>query len=339
MSGLYEKNLNTNEGTSYYFAGSQRVAMRETTSSSDTVYYFVADHPKRSEGGSTSVTLNASGNKIDEMKYYPFGETRSGGTPTDRRFIPLQGTGRPTCRNRPRQPVRLRREILLARAGRFLSADTIVPNPSNPQSLNRFSYVRNNPLKYTDPTGHIEKYDDGGGEPITCQQTNTCVTFGEYFENVILPVAAFFFDGAEYAELFNQCRKGECTAGDVLLTLIPTGIGKVFKGGSKALGLADNLPMGAVDDLPLGAADDVVQNGLRGIDTWGNPKTLAKHFSDHGSDFGAKTAEEYAQQASDFLQVSQANKLPTKIDADGIIRVYDQSTNTFAAYNPNGTTK
>ncbi|CAG0953427.1 hypothetical protein ANRL4_00220 [Anaerolineae bacterium] len=145
-----------------------------------------------------------------------------------------------------------------------MSADTIVPDPSNPQSLNRFSYVRNHPLKYTDPTGHIERYDEGGGGGLTCQQTNTCVTFGEYFENVILPVAAFFFDGAEYAELFNQCRKGECTAGDVLLTLIPTGIGKVFKGGSKALGLADNLPMGAVDDLPLGTADGVGSKLLLG---------------------------------------------------------------------------
>jgi RHS repeat-associated protein len=38
--------------------------------------------------------------------------------------------------------------------GRFISADTIVPNPSNPQSLNRFSYTHNNPVKYTDPTGH-----------------------------------------------------------------------------------------------------------------------------------------------------------------------------------------
>jgi RHS repeat-associated protein len=38
--------------------------------------------------------------------------------------------------------------------GRFLSADTIVPNPYNPQHLNRFSYVTNNPLKYIDPSGH-----------------------------------------------------------------------------------------------------------------------------------------------------------------------------------------
>ena len=38
--------------------------------------------------------------------------------------------------------------------GRFLSADTIVPNAHNPQDLNRFSYVRNNPIRYNDPTGH-----------------------------------------------------------------------------------------------------------------------------------------------------------------------------------------
>ncbi len=40
--------------------------------------------------------------------------------------------------------------------GRFLSADTIVPNPTNPQSLNRYSYTRNSPLNLTDPTGHRE---------------------------------------------------------------------------------------------------------------------------------------------------------------------------------------
>ncbi|MBC7250364.1 MAG: RHS repeat-associated core domain-containing protein [Anaerolineae bacterium] len=38
--------------------------------------------------------------------------------------------------------------------GRFISADTLVPNPGNPQDLNRYAYVRNNPLRYTDPSGH-----------------------------------------------------------------------------------------------------------------------------------------------------------------------------------------
>jgi len=35
---------------------------------------------------------------------------------------------------------------------RFVQADTLVPEPGNPQSLNRYAYVLNNPLKYTDPT-------------------------------------------------------------------------------------------------------------------------------------------------------------------------------------------
>ncbi len=41
--------------------------------------------------------------------------------------------------------------------GRFISADSIVPDPMNPQSLNRYSYCLNNPLKYTDPSGHLMK--------------------------------------------------------------------------------------------------------------------------------------------------------------------------------------
>jgi len=40
--------------------------------------------------------------------------------------------------------------------GRFVQADTIVPNPASPQDLNRYAYVRNNPLRYTDPSGHME---------------------------------------------------------------------------------------------------------------------------------------------------------------------------------------
>jgi hypothetical protein len=80
------------------------------------------------------------------------------------------------------------------------------------------------------------------------------------------------------------------------------------------------------------------RSGLSAAESWGRPETLADHFNRHGADFGATSAEQYAQQASRFLQESQANGLPTKIDSKGIIRVYDPKTNTFGAYNPNGTT-
>jgi len=42
--------------------------------------------------------------------------------------------------------------------GRFISADPHVTNPKNGQNYNRYSYVLNNPLKRTDPTG----FDDTG---------------------------------------------------------------------------------------------------------------------------------------------------------------------------------
>lgn len=38
---------------------------------------------------------------------------------------------------------------------RFLQPDTIIPDLSNPQSWNRFSYVENNPIIKNDPTGHF----------------------------------------------------------------------------------------------------------------------------------------------------------------------------------------
>jgi hypothetical protein len=46
--------------------------------------------------------------------------------------------------------------------GRFTSADTVVPDPEYSQDYNRYSYVRNNPLRYTDPTGH---------NPLACALT------------------------------------------------------------------------------------------------------------------------------------------------------------------------
>lgn len=38
--------------------------------------------------------------------------------------------------------------------GRFISADPIVQGPQDPQTLNRYAYVQNNPLNKVDPDGH-----------------------------------------------------------------------------------------------------------------------------------------------------------------------------------------
>jgi RHS repeat-associated protein len=124
-----------------------------------TLYYVLKDHL-----GSASVVTENDGDVAGEQRYYPFGETRfsTGTMYTDKLF-----TGQ-------REMAELGIYHYGARfysptLGRFLSADTIVPGYANPQNLNRFAYVLNNPLKYTDPTGHwVVETDD----PVQEQRRN-----------------------------------------------------------------------------------------------------------------------------------------------------------------------
>ncbi len=135
-----------------------RVAVRQGTS---TLYFLLGDHL-----GSTSITADgSSGAYVSEVRYMPFGRDRytNGTTPTTYRF-----TGQ-------RQEAGLGPDPWLgglyyfnARwmdplVGRFAAADNIVPEPGNPQSLNRFTFALNNPLRFTDPTGHCS------GDPADTQ--------------------------------------------------------------------------------------------------------------------------------------------------------------------------
>ncbi len=72
-----------------------------------------------------------------------------------------------------------------AKLGRFLSADTIVPGPANPQAFNRYSYVLNNPLKLIDPSGHTPCLSSGTGlsfcgSATTSSNTGSIVGTGRY---------------------------------------------------------------------------------------------------------------------------------------------------------------
>jgi len=125
----------------YYHAGSQRVALRDGS----TVYFLLGDHL-----GSTSITANSSGGLSAELRYKPWGENRytNGTTPPTYRF-----TGQRSEESTLGSLYDYGARFYSPAIGRFLSADTIVPEPGNPQSLNRYAYVLNNPLRYTDPTG------------------------------------------------------------------------------------------------------------------------------------------------------------------------------------------
>ncbi len=123
----------------YYSAGGQRIAMRD----GGTLYWLLTDHL-----GETAYTVSGT-TKTGELRYRPFGVTRfaSGTTPTSYRF-----TGQ-------REEAALGLYFYNARwydpaLGHFLSPDALVPEAGNALDYHRYAYVRFNPLKYTDPSGH-----------------------------------------------------------------------------------------------------------------------------------------------------------------------------------------
>jgi RHS repeat-associated protein len=72
--------------------------------------------------------------------------------------------------------------------GRMISPDPsglYYADPSNPQSLNLYSYVLNNPLTYTDPSGEECVWDDGsfdsGGWPTLKPTKDAGVPHPKFF--------------------------------------------------------------------------------------------------------------------------------------------------------------
>jgi RHS repeat-associated protein len=93
----------------------------------------------------------------EHMEYYPFGSVRSGHVSTDRGFTGQRREGFS----------RLGAYFYHARfyatgLGHFLSADT-----SAADGLDRYAYVRFNPLRYSDPSGHGVSNSDGTSCPPT----------------------------------------------------------------------------------------------------------------------------------------------------------------------------
>ena len=105
---------------------------------------------------------------VAELRYKAWGETRYtwGTTPTTYRYTGQrqeEGLGLYHMGARFYDPA----------LSRWLSADTLIPDPANPQSFNRYSYVNNRPLVAIDPTGHDLMIVGGAGgdmDPIVWQQ-------------------------------------------------------------------------------------------------------------------------------------------------------------------------
>jgi len=148
---LFEHNTTLGSFTKHYLFGGKLIAMREGLTANSAVSFFATDHL-----GSTSATLWANGSLRSRLRYDPWGKERytQYATPSGYRYTSQRwdsGLGLYDYNGRYYDPA----------LGKFISADTLVPEPSSPQAFNRYGYTLGNPLRYSDPTGHLSADEIG----------------------------------------------------------------------------------------------------------------------------------------------------------------------------------
>ncbi len=133
--------------TEYVLNGADRVASLD---SAGALRYYLTDHLN-----SANVVVDPAGQVVELAEYAPYGllSRRSGTMDT-----PFKFTGQ-------RLDAESGLYFMNARyydpeLGRFAAPDMVVSDSFDPQTLNRYSYARNNPILFTDPSGNIFIIDD-----------------------------------------------------------------------------------------------------------------------------------------------------------------------------------
>jgi RHS repeat-associated protein len=147
----------------YVFFNGQRIARIDRQASGTPVHYYFSDHL-----GSASVITDSSGNVQERCAYYPYGGQVycTGSDPNHYKFT---GKERDSESNMDNFGAR----YFASSTGRFMTPDwaarpTAVPYAlfGDPQSLNLYTYVRNDPVSRADADGHLSFQfmgDDGSG--------------------------------------------------------------------------------------------------------------------------------------------------------------------------------
>ena len=281
------------------YAGGQRIAIKQVSSGS--ISYFHPDHL-----GFTSVLTNGSGTKEEDLVDYPYGETY---TNTGTANVAYKYTGKELDDSTGLYFYESR--YYDAVLGRFISADTIIPSASNPQSFNRYSYANNNPIIFNDPSGHfafksIKKafkkvenfswksrvYFSGGGS-LVLDRALTNKTIGPY-ARIAFSVAASYF-GGPLGAAGAQAYMTRLDGGSIGASLKSAGnaAGTSYIGGqvagaftSSAVSAGANMAAAQIAGAAVaGALNGAISSTLSG----GDPSQGALYGAAYGAAFAAAT--------------------------------------------------
>ncbi len=277
IGGVYEKNV-TDDVVITTYNGS---AMRVDDGTNEDVYWILDDHL-----GSTSIIVDVDGQSYSiygERRYKAWGEERysSGTNPSTRGY-----TGQ-------REETDIGLYFYNARwydptVGRFLQADTIVPDPYYPQAYDRYAYTFNNPLKYTDDSGNCP----------------WCIVIAVVV--IITKVIDYAITAWDIYESGKVLADPNATAGEKLMAGLNIALSAIFE-----LIEPDEL-------LPIGLpADDVarraVMNGAQEAFEEGGEEALERYLRDALGDNADEILESMAKKYRSFSKRNFRHNLMQRI--------------------------
>ncbi|MBK7002674.1 MAG: RHS repeat protein [Rhodoferax sp.] len=115
--------------------------------------------------GNTLALTNATGALSDSYAYTPYGETNANGSTVN----PFRYSGKYGVMDDGNGLIYMRARFYRPDVARFMSLDALPGEVNNPQSLNRYAYVRGNPIMGVDPSGRHGC--DLSEDPAGCRET------------------------------------------------------------------------------------------------------------------------------------------------------------------------
>lgn len=174
----------------HIFAGAKRIGSIKGTKA----FYSHGDHL-----GSTSVATDDNGLRVEEIGYLPFGATMfrkayNNGTWTS--VYCFTGQEYDAEYDLYNYNARLYDPVL----GRFITADPIIADWTDPQNLNRYSYCRDNPLKYVDPSGYSWVSDLWDGlrdsfDPTRIYENGGIIGLWMYYSDPVMNTVTYTHEG------------------------------------------------------------------------------------------------------------------------------------------------
>ena len=158
IDGAYERTVLPTAVTEHKFYVGNAVITKRSNGSSDELYLH-----KDNQGSTTSIT-NAAGAVVQQFIYDPWGKQYSVSSSSVFTTYSSPGTSKGyTGHNMINdfEVIHMGGRTYNPILGRFMQADPFIQAPSNLQNYNRYSYVLNNPMSYTDPSGYFFKWAAG----------------------------------------------------------------------------------------------------------------------------------------------------------------------------------